>query len=352
MQTEHAEEGIFRLGDVPLHKGGVLENAQIVYRKIGSLNGAGDNCVILPTYYAGTHRGYASLIGADKPLDPNRYFIVIPNMFGNGVSTSPSHATDAAKRASFPGVGVADNVTCQRLLIEALGVRRVALVAGWSMGAMQAYFWAARYPDMVDAALPICGTARCWPMNAVFIEGVKAALLADPAFAGGRYRSPPIEGLKAFGRVYAGWAYSAQFFREERFRELGYDDLEDFLRGWEDDHLSFDACDLLAMLWTWRHGDIADAVDPPDYRTALRRISAVVLAIPCIEDRYFTFEEAMSELRLVKIGQVRPLNSPYGHCAGAPGRFPRESALIDGAISDLLQQVRPEHVKLQHPPCM
>ena len=77
----------------------------------------------------------------------------------------------------FPHVTLFDNVACQhRLLTEQLGVRRIALVLGWSMAAMQAYQWAAQYPDMVEAILPYCGAARCSPLNHAFLDGPKAAL--------------------------------------------------------------------------------------------------------------------------------------------------------------------------------
>ena len=82
-----------------------------------------------------------------------------------------------------------DNVVCQhRLVTEHLGVERIRLVAGFSMGAQQAFQWGALYPDMVRAIAPICGSARTSPHNLVFLEGVKAALTADAAFNDGWHR--------------------------------------------------------------------------------------------------------------------------------------------------------------------
>jgi homoserine O-acetyltransferase len=222
-------------------------------------------------------------------------------MLGNGVSSSPSND------AGFVNATVAENVQAQHELVVALGVKRIALVYGWSMGAMQGYAWAAMYPEMVGALLAVCGSAKCWPLNYVFLEGVKAALGAD----GDR---------RAFGRAYAGWAYSAAFFRDELFRGMGFGTLEDFLRFWEDDHASYDARDLLAMIWTWQHAE----VDLP-------AIKARTIVMPCDTDMYFTVDEARIEAAAIAGAEVRVIRSPYGHCAGAPGRFAEEPARVAGA---------------------
>ena len=190
------------------------------------------------------------MVGAGRALDPERYFVVMPNMFGNGVSSSPSHHAPQ-RGADFPRVTVLDNVMCQRrLLEERWGIERVRLAFGWSMGAQQAYHFAALFPERVENLLAVCGSARTSPHNWVFLEGVKAALLADPEFCDGRYERPPLRGLAAFGRVYAGWAYSQEFFRAALYRELGYRDPAALLEGWAADHAAWDANDLLAMLFT------------------------------------------------------------------------------------------------------
>jgi homoserine O-acetyltransferase len=286
----------------------VFEHAgvSLAYDTYGTLNAAGDNCVLLPTYYTGTHASYARMIGPGRALDPARWFVVIPNMLGNGVSSSPSNM------AGFSHATVADNVALQHALLVSLGVERIALVYGWSMGAMQGFCWAAMYPGMVGALLAVCGSAKCWPLNAVFLEGVAAAMGKDGD-------------KRAFGRVYAGWAYSAAFYRDGLYKGMGYATLEDFLNFWEEDHESWDARDLLAMLWTWRHAD-----------TDLSRITARTIVMPCDTDMYFTLAEARIEAAAIAGAELRVLVSPYGHCAGAPGRFLAETAEVEAAISTLL----------------
>jgi homoserine O-acetyltransferase len=331
---------VLDLGDLPLASGEVLRGARLAYATYGTLNDNRDNCIVFPTYYTGTHRSNARIIGAGKALDPSRYFIVVPGMFGNGLSSSPSNTQGDQAGGRFPRVTIRDNVEAQhRLVVQRLGVRRVELVTGWSMGALQAYQWAVSYPDLVERLLPFCGSARCWPQNWVFLEGVRTALTADPTYAGGCYTTPPTKGLRAFGRVYAGWAYSPAFFREQLYRNLGFEELEAFLKAWEEDHLEWDANDLLLKLWSWQHADPSAHPDfDGDLSAALGAVRARTIVMPCDTDRYFTLEENRIEAAMVPGSELRPFRSPYGHCAGAPGRFPAEMEFLDAAMKELLRR--------------
>ena len=317
-----ADHEIFELGDVTLQSGVTLPEAKLAYRTYGSLNARGDNAIVMPTFYTGTHVRNEGYVRAVPALDPERYFIVSINMFGNGLSPSPSNTPPPFDGPRFPAVTLHDNVACQhRLLTEALGVTRIALVMGWSMAGCQAYEWGAQYPDMVDAILPFCASARTSPHNKVFLEGVKAALLADAAFAGGDYTTPPEAGLRAFARVYAGWAYSQTFYRERLHRELGFESWEDLLRDWENDHLAWDANDLLAKLRTWQLGDIsANARYEGDFEGALGAIKARAILVPCTTDLYFPPEDNAIEARHMPNASLRPHVSAWGHCAASPSR--------------------------------
>jgi homoserine O-acetyltransferase len=329
---------VYELGDVALQSGGVLSDATLAYKTYGALSAGRDNVIVLPTFYTGTHVRNESYLGAVPALDPERYFIVSVNLFGNGVSSSPSNTPPPLDGPRFPGVTLFDNVACQhRLLTEKLGVERIALVAGWSMAGCQAYQWAAQFPDMVAAIMPFCASAKTSPHNIVFLEGVKAALQADCAFDGGDYTSPPEAGLKAFGRVYAGWAFSQAFYREGLYRELGFETCEDLLVEWERDHLAWDANDLLAKLWTWQHGDIsANDRYGGDLASALGAISARAILIPCTTDMYFPPEDNANEARHMPNAELRPYDSPWGHCVATPGRDTDFMAFLDSCAQELL----------------
>jgi homoserine O-acetyltransferase len=318
------KHAVAQLGNLPLQDGGVLTSAALSYGTYGTLNAAGDNCIVLPAYYTGWRGSYDAMIGPGKALDPGRWYIVTPDLFGGGHATSPGEDV-----LFFPRLTVADNVRAQyRLLFDHLGVRSVVLAGGWSMGAMQAYGWAALFPDKVERLLPWCGAAACWPINQVFLDGLRKVLANDPA-------RPPAQGLRAFARVYAGWAYSAQFFREGLYRQLGAPDLESFLVSWEDDHLAFQARHLLATLETWASA-APGHLGPGSHDQALGRIQARTIIMPCDQDRYFTVEENALEAEMVQDAQLRVITSPFGHCAGAPGRFATETAQIDAALAELL----------------
>lgn len=246
-----SDEHVFELGDVVLQSGMTLRDAKLVYTTYGTLNRRRDNVILFPTFYGGQHPQNEPMIGPGMALDPAVYFIIVPNMFGNGLSSSPSNTPPPYDRARFPPVTLYDNIMCQhRLVTEQFGVERLALVTGFSMGAQQTFHWGALFPDMVERILPWCGSARTSRHNFVFLEGVKAALTADDAWRGGLYDTPPTKGLRALARVYSGWVVSQAFYREQTYLQLGTASLEDFLVMQEGRRLNSDANNLLAMLWS------------------------------------------------------------------------------------------------------
>lgn len=232
---------IFQLGDFKLVSGETIPNAFIAYKTFGH---SSSPAIIYPSWFSGLISDNEWLIGEDKALDPRRYFIIIPAVFGNGQSSSPSNIPRESPLKPFPNITVKDNVTAQyRLVTEGLGVKHARMVLGWSMGAGQTYQWLTQYPDFMDLGVPFCGSARTSLHNQVFLEGVKSALLAakgtsSAGSAAGElaktYRvwteEEKVSGLKAFGRVYAGWGFSQAFYRSALYEtELGYKNLEDFM---------------------------------------------------------------------------------------------------------------------------
>ncbi len=332
------ETSIFEIDGIDLQYGGSLKNARLAYATWGELNSDRDNAVLFPTYYTGTHKDNATMIGKGRALDPDRYFIIVPNMFGNGVSSSPSNMLAPCAAADFPGISILDNVICQqRLLDEVFGITSIKLVMGWSMGAMQAYQWGAAYPDQVQNMLCVCGSARVSPHNRVFLDGVESALRADQQFNDGRYTDKPVQGLKAFARVYAGWAYSQAFYRDALYKDLGFETIEELLLSWEQDHLAWDANDLLAMLWTWKHADIGKTPGMDNnFNKALASITARSVIMPCNTDLYFTVADNAGEIAHMPNAELRVIHSDWGHIAGGPGRVASVSDFIDKTIDELL----------------
>ncbi|MDI6837323.1 MAG: alpha/beta fold hydrolase [Rhizobiaceae bacterium] len=331
---------IFELGDFALQNGAILREAKLAYKTFGSLNAERDNAIIYPTWYSGQHYDNEWLVGRGMALDPDRYFIIIPNMFGNGLSSSPSNTPEPYNAARFPRVTAYDNVRAQhRLVTEHLGISHLRMATGWSMGALQTFHWGAMYPDMVDLLAPFCGSAKCSRHNFVFLEGVKAALTADDAFCNGWYTEKPQKGLRAAARVYAGWGFSQSFYREELdLKTLGYASLEDFLISfWEGFFLPKDPNNLLAMLWTWQHGDIsANELYNGDYKAALGAIKAKTYVMPGETDLYFPTEDSQNEVASMPNARFVPIPSIWGHFAGGPGTNPVDVKFLDEKLKELL----------------
>jgi len=314
----------FDLGDFPLRSGAVLRAATLVYATHGTPNDARDNVIVFPTAYGGTHDDNVYLIGAGKALDPERYFIVCPNLFGAGLSTSPSNAAAGQAGADFPYVSIADNVAAQmRLVFEHFGVTKVQLAVGFSMGAQQAYQWAVSAPERVERCAPICGSARTAEHNIVFLDGIEATLLGA--------------GKAAVGRVWAGWGLSQTFYREERWRELGFTTREAFVA--ERYVASFeasDAHDLHAMLKTWRGANVGDTAPfGGDAGAALASIRARTIVMPARTDLYFPPEDSVREVAHLRRGELCVIESIYGHAAGGGGND-ADTAFIDAQLERIL----------------
>ena len=334
-----SEPKVFALGDFALQGGMTLKNAQIVYQTYGTLSGAADNVILYPTSYGAHHTDIEWLIGPDGILDPRQHFVIIPNMFTNGLSSSPSNIEFPYDQGRFPLVTLYDNVHAQRrLLVEEFGIERLQLVYGWSMGAMQAFHWGALFPEHVERLCAVCGAARTSPHNQIFLEGVIAALTADESYRDGWFGKPPLRGLRAMSRVYAGWALSQSFYRYELWRELGFETVEDFLvAGWEGNFRRRDANDLLAQLRTWQAGDIsANARYGRDLEKALGAITARAFVMPCEKDLYFRRADSEREVEAMPNAELRVLDSPWGHRAGNPISREDDRAVLRAAVRELL----------------
>lgn len=337
------QRGIYEAGDIPLQSGGHLPAARLSWATYGTLSAARDNVIVYPTSYGAQHPDLAWLIAPDKVLDPTRWFIVIPDMFSNGLSSSPSNTAD------YPTlVTVHDNVQVQRRALAALfGIDHVACVYGWSMGALQAYHWAALFPDSVQRIVVNCGVARTAVHNQVFLRSLMATLEAAPQHIGnGRFSAEPRVAKRAFGRIYAAWALSQDFYRaglhlaDGPTPNLGAPDLETFLKtDWEERYAARPAADLYAQLRTWDAADVsANDLYDGDLGAALRAIKARVLLMPGATDLYFRVADNEAELPFLRSGALRPIPSIWGHRAGNPVVNPADMLFIRNEVRAWLAQ--------------
>lgn len=329
------EQGVFELGDFELQSGQVLRDARLSWKSYGQLSAARDNVIVYPTSFAAQHNNIEWLIGPDAVLDPTRWFIVVPDMFGNGLSSSPSNTAD------YPELVTAyDNVQAQRRLMTHFGIERLACAYGWSMGAQQAYHWAALFPDAVERVIINCGSARTAPHNRVFLSSLMAVLEAAPEYLGqGRFSEHPAKALRAFGRVYAGWALSQRFYREGLYlNSPDTPDLETYLsQVWDGRFAVREAANLYAHLNTWYASDISDnPLYKGELALALASIKARVLLMPGATDLYFRVADNEAELPHLRHAQLTPIPSVWGHLAGNPASNAEDTAFLRRTVREWL----------------
>jgi homoserine O-acetyltransferase len=165
---------VFEIKNFQLQCDAVLPQSQLVYQTYGELNSDRSNVILYPTSYGAQHPDIEWLVRSDGILDPTKWFVIIINMFGNGLSSSPSNCAECGLAEQGFWFTHLDNVTAQeQLLREVFGIERLALVYGWSMGAQQAYHWGALYSDRVERIAAICGTAKTTDHNRIFLESLR-----------------------------------------------------------------------------------------------------------------------------------------------------------------------------------
>ena len=339
-QEGHGPYELHDIGNLDLEEGGTIRGCKLAVASHGTLNAARDNAILIPTWYSGTSKIIEQVyIGKGRALDPDKYFIVVINQIGSGLSTSPHNTPDPDGMASFPKVRIGDDVQAQhRLVTEKLGLRSLALVVGGSMGAQQTYEWAVRYPDMVKRAAPIAGTAKNTEHDFLFTETLCEAITSDPAFNGGNYKqsSDVRAGLKRHAKMWAVMGWSTEFYKRNRHAALGFPTVGQFIDEFMAGYFGpMDPNDLLCMAWKWQRGDVSRHTGG-DLKAALSRISAKTFVMPIDEDMFFPPRDCEVEQRLIRGSEFRPIRSIDGHLA-LFGADPEAISQIDRHLKELLE---------------
>ncbi len=345
--------------------GDALPQFDLAYECYGRLNATRDNAILLihaltgDAHAAGRHAPadrkpgwWDPMIGPGRPLDTDRHFVICANALGGCAgSTGPCSldpATGQPWGARFPLVTVADLVRAQRLLLDRLGVRRLAGVLGGSLGGMQALEWAVRYPALVDRVAVLAAAGRLGPQGIALNEIGRRAILLDPRWQGGDYPpgEGPDEGL-AIARMVGTVTYHSPESLALRFgrqpanrppRRPAFHpadrpfDVEGYLH-YQGDALvaRFDAHTYLRQTRAMDRYDVAEG--RPSERAALAAVRAPVLTLGIRSDWLFPPHEvrALADAITAAGGDARyrELDSPHGHDA-----FLKEWGLLDPILRE------------------
>jgi homoserine O-acetyltransferase len=312
------------LGTCKLASGGQIDHCRLGYRTWGDLNTEKSNAILFPTWFTGNSGDLAQYIGADKMIDPARYFFIGVDALGNGVSSSPSNSTTQHGPA-FPAFTTRDMVNAEyRLATETFGLKHLRAVMGGSMGGMQTFEWMVNYPDFMDLAIPIVGSTKLTGYDLLLWNAEADAIRQDPAWKGGRYT----------GRISAGEAMTIHNLALTTPAHYARDTTPDKFPAIDAGYrtkgiLPFDANDWLAQLNAMIHHDVAHGGPLDD---AAKKVKAKVLVISSTQDHMVNPQPALDFAKQIN-AQTLILESDCGHLA--PGC---ESEKVNAAVRAFLAQ--------------
>ncbi len=320
------KEAVWVAKDFKFHTGETLPELRLAYTTVGDPSGepvlllhgtAGNAATMLGQGFAG------ELFGAGQALDASKYFIILPDALGAGKSSKPSDGL----RAKFPRYNYEDMVDAQyRLVTEGLGIKRLRLVLGNSMGGMHSWIWGVRYPALMDALVPMASqstdmASRNWMMRRLMIDSIRN----DPDWKNGDY----IEQPRAFrtATVFYGIATNGGTLAYQKLaptREAADKLLDGRLNA------AF-AADANNFLYQW---DSSRDYNPSP---GLEKITAQVLAINSADDERNPPETGLMEREIKRVKNGRLLVIPAseetrGHGTTAMAKFWRQE------LRDLLEK--------------
>jgi homoserine O-acetyltransferase len=368
LRTPHTA-GDWTFDVLPLQLGGSFGPVTLAYETWGTLNSAGDNAILLTHALTGNAHAHDierpddpraawwnPLIGPGRPFDTERYFVICSNVLGGCYGSSgPASLDPSTGRTyglSFPLVTIRDMVNAQRRLIEHLGVRRLEMVAGGSVGGQQALEWAVMYPELVRKVVVVAATAALTAQAVAFNEVGRQAIMADPHWRQGSYQpgQGPDAGL-AIARMLAMITYQSEEGMEERFARRpaqrhdtcapsgfatfgGAFDVESYL--YHQGEALVRRFDANSYLYLSRAMDLYDvSAGHPSLEAALRRIQSRALFIGIRTDFLFPAARVRSLAEQVRQSgghaTYLELDSPAGHDA-----FLKEWGQMTRALQSIL----------------
>ncbi len=321
------------LGDLALESGDTIVDYRQSYVTHGRLDGDRGNVILVCPALTATHHRLDFLIGAGTALDPARWFVVVADPIGNGLSTSPSNSV-AQPGLAFPRFALRDMIEAQRrLLVEALGVDRLHAVVGASMGGMQALQWAVSHPGFMDRIVAMTPMAKTSPWAVLVTETARACLTADPAWHDARgFAARPERGWRA----YAGLMNALLMRTPDALDGYGLADAT-AAHAWFDAVVAglhangFEAHDYLYQSWAYEAHDVGTTPGfGGDTAAALASIGALALLLAPPLDLFNPAGSARDAAEAIAGARFVEIPSRQGHLAAsstheADARFLNES---------------------------
>jgi homoserine O-acetyltransferase len=260
------EQQTAQIGDLTLESGNVIRDCVIGYRTFGTLNTDKTNAVVFPTAFGWRSAGMASSrIGPGKLIDSEKYFVIVVDSLGDGISSSPSNSK-TQPGVNFPKFSIRDMVNAeQKLVTESLHLPHVRAVIGFSMGGMQAFQWSVSYPGLVDKTVSIVGSPQLTSYDMLEWRTAQLALESDPDWKGGRYTRQPE--LRLMNMVQTLLLQTPQFVATNTPRQKYQEFESDLVQGPDD----LDANDTLRQIQALLTADVA-----APFRGSLQGAAAVV----------------------------------------------------------------------------
>jgi homoserine O-acetyltransferase/O-succinyltransferase len=306
------QEGNVEVRDFTFQDGERLPLLKLHYTAVGTpqrdASGKVSNAVVLLHGTTGTGKSFLVPSLADhlfqpgQPLDAQRYYVVLPDGIGAGGSSKPSDGM----QARFPGYGYIDQVEAQRAMLKGMGIEHLKLVLGISQGGMQTWLWGERFPDAMDALVPVaCMPVQISGRNLLWREIVVRAIRDDPDWHGGDYDPARLPTLWA---QVAAPLFAVMVSNPERLQESGADRTK-----------TLAYYDQLIAQWRGRDANdtLYDVKSSADYDPAsdIGRIKAPLLAINFADDQVNPVQFGVTRETVARLpsGQLTVLPGGYGH---------------------------------------